>query len=196
MNRSFLLSIALLAAATGCKKSNTASVAQQPRSDACGLITKAEIQAIEGSPVTDTKPSKQSDGKFQYSQCFYTTAVFNMSVSLALTERDSASNSAVNPKEFWKDTFGRYEETHKEASEEEKEKKRSLSEEEQEERGRPPKKIERLGDSAWWTAGRTGGAIYILKDNAFLRISVGGPDTEEQKIERAKKLAAKALSRL
>ena len=196
MNRPFLLTIALLVAVTGCKKSKTTPVAPQTRSDACGLITNAEVQAIEGSPVTDTKPSQQSDGKFRYSQCFYTTEPFNMSVSLALTERDPASASAANPKEFWKETFGRYEETHKEATEEEKEKKRSLSEEEKEERGQPPKKIERLGDSAWWTAGRMGGAIYILKDNAFLRISVGGPDTEEQKIERAKKLAAKALSRL
>jgi hypothetical protein len=196
MSRHFLLTITLLVAVTGCKKTNTTSVVQQTRSDVCGMITNAELQAIEGSPVTETKPSQQADGKFRYSQCFYTTELFNMSVSLALTERDPASDSARDPKEFWKETFGRYEETQKEATEEEKEKKRSLSEEEREERGQPPKKIEHLGDSAWWTASRTGGGIYVLKDNAFLRISVGGPDAEAQKIERAKKLAAKALSRL
>jgi hypothetical protein len=195
MNRLFLLTITLLVAVTGCKKSNTTSVAPQTRTDACGLITNAEVQAIEGSPVHETKPSQTSDGKLRYSQCFYTTELFNMSVSLALTERDPASDSAVDPKEFWKETFGRYE-TQKEPTEEEEEKKRSLSGEEQEGRGQPPKKIEGLGDSAWWTAGRMGGAIYVLKNNAFLRISVGGPDTEAQQTERAKKLAAKALSRL
>jgi hypothetical protein len=41
-----------------------------------------------------------------------------------------------------------------------------------------------------------GGAIYVLKDNVFIRISVGGPESEESKIEKSKALAAKALSRL
>ena len=196
MNRHFLLAITLLVAMSGCKKSNPMSVAQQTRSDACGLITSAEVQAVEGSPVKDTKPSQQSDGKFRYSQCFYTTEVFNMSVSLALTERDLASDSARDPREFWKDAFGRYEETQKEITDEEREKKQSLNEEEEEARARPPKKIEGLGDSAWWTAGRVGGAIYVLKNNAFIRVSVGGTGKEEEQMERAKKLAAKALSRL
>jgi len=119
-----------------------------------------------------------------------------MSVSLALTERDPASDSARDPREFWKDAFGRYEETQKEITDEEREKKQSLNEEEEEARARPPKKIEGLGDSAWWTAGRMGGAIYVLKNNAFLRVSVGGTGKEEEQMERAKKLAAKALSRL
>jgi hypothetical protein len=154
------------------------------------------VQAIEGLPVKDTKPSQQSDGKFRYSQCFYTTEVFNMSVSLALTERDPASDSARDPREFWKDAFVRYEETQKEITDEEREKKQSLNEEEEEARARPPKKIEGLGDSAWWTAGRVGGAIYVLKNNAFIRVSVGGTGKEEEQMERAKKLAAKALSRL
>jgi hypothetical protein len=196
MNRHFLFAITLLVAVTGCKKTNTTSVAQQTRSDACALITSAEVQAIEGLPVKDTKPSQQSDGKFRYSQCFYTTEVFNMSVSLALTERDPASDSARDPREFWKDAFGRYEETQKEITDEEREKKQSLNEEEEEARARPPKKIEGLGDSAWWTAGRVGGAIYVLKNNAFIRVSVGGTGKEEEQMERAKKLAAKALSRL
>jgi hypothetical protein len=199
MNRHFLLAITLLVAVTGCKKSSiSTSVAQQPRSgDVCGLITNAEVQAIEGSPVKETKPSQQSDGKFRYSQCFYTTEVFNMSVSVALTERDPASDSARDPREFWKETFGRYEETKKETSEEDKAKKQSLNEQEQEERGRqPPKKIDGIGDSAWWTAGRMGGTIYVLKNNAFLRVSVGGPGKEEEQLERAKKLTIKAVSRL
>jgi hypothetical protein len=196
MNRHFLFTITLLVAVTGCKKSKTTSVPQQTRSDACGLITSAEVQAVEGSPVKDTKPSQQSDDKFRYSQCFYTTEVFNMSVSVALTERNPTSASAQDPREFWKDTFGRYEGTQKEITEEEKEKKRSLNEEEEEARARPPKKIDGVGDSAWWTAGRMGGSIYVLKNNAFLRISVGSPGKEEEQIERAKKLAVKALSRL
>jgi hypothetical protein len=65
-----------------------------------------------------------------------------------------------------------------------------------EERGRPPKKIEGVGDDAFWSANRMGGALYVLKDNVFIRISIGGPEPEESKIEKTKALAAKALSRL
>jgi hypothetical protein len=60
----------------------------------------------------------------------------------------------------------------------------------------PPKKIDGIGDEAYWTAGRIGGALYILKDDTFIRISVGGRDKEETKIDKSKALAEKALRRL
>ena len=41
-----------------------------------------------------------------------------------------------------------------------------------------------------------GGALYVLKNNVYIRISVGGPDSEESKIKHCKALAEKALSRL
>jgi len=56
--------------------------------------------------------------------------------------------------------------------------------------------IDGIGDEAYWTAGRIGGALYILKDDTFIRISVGGPDKEETKIDKSKALAEKALLRL
>ena len=39
-------------------------------------------------------------------------------------------------------------------------------------------------------------ALYALKKRAIVRVSVGGPDTEDVKIEKSKKLAHKALKRL
>jgi hypothetical protein len=41
-----------------------------------------------------------------------------------------------------------------------------------------------------------GGALYVLKNDVFIRVSVGGPDSEEIKINHCKALAGKALSRL
>jgi len=192
MNRYFLFAIILLIAVAGCQKTKNKS--SRTNIDACSLITSDEVQKIEGSPVKDVKPSANSDGSFRISQCFYTTETFAQSVSLAVTERDPASDKARDPKAFWKDTFGRYASSVKE-QEGDEEKKKSLGEKE-EERGAPPKKIEGVGDDAWWSANRMGGAIYVLKDNVFIRISVGGADKEEAKIERSKALAAKALSRL
>jgi hypothetical protein len=43
---------------------------------------------------------------------------------------------------------------------------------------------------------RFGGVLYVLKGDAFISISVGGPDTEETKINKSKTLAQKALQRL
>jgi hypothetical protein len=74
-------------------------------------------------------------------------------------------------------------------------KKKSLGGQE-DEKAVPPKKIDDLGDAAYWTANRMGGALYVLKNNAFIPISVGGPDQEEAKIDQSKALAQKALSQL
>ena len=192
MSRYFSLAIVIIAVLTGCQKSKTDSV--QAKIDACSLITSDEVQKIEQSPVKDVKPSENSDDSFRFSQCFYTAETFSQSVSLAVTQRNSDSSKARDPKAFWKDTFGRYA-GHANENGDDKEKKKSLGDAD-EERGAPPKKIDGVGDDAWWTANRMGGAIYVLKGNVFIRISVGGSDKEEAKIERSKALAAKALSRL
>ena len=195
MTRYLLFGTVVIAGLAACQKTKTAS-SSKPEANitACSLITNDEVAKIEGSPVTQVKPSESSDESFRFSQCFYTTQVFSKSVSLAVTQRNLTSDKAKDPKTFWKETFGRYEGRLKEAEGDE-EKRKSL-EEKGEEGAVAPKKMEGLGDDAWWTANRIGGAIYALKNNVFIRISVGGPDSEESKKERSKALAQKALSRL
>ncbi|HXP35669.1 MAG TPA: hypothetical protein VN827_08990 [Chthoniobacterales bacterium] len=190
-----VFSIGLLATLASCQKSETtAGSAKGPKIDPCGLITNEEVQAIQGSPIRNVKGSEQSDGSFRIAQCFYNAETFNKSVSLAVTQSDPASAKARTPKDFWKETFGRYEGEAKE-DKGDQEKKESLREQD-EEKGRPPKKLDGIGDSAYWTANRMGGALYVLKNDVFIRVSVGGPESEEAKINRCKALAEKALSRL
>jgi len=190
-----VFSIALLATLASCQKSKTDSAAsKRPKIDACTLITREEVQAIQGSPVRDAKASEQSDGSFRVGQCFYSAETFNKSVSLAVTQSDPASAKARNPKDFWKETFGRYDGKTKEEKGDD-EKKESLREQD-EEKGRPPKKIEGVGDAAYWTSNRVGGALYVLKNDVYIRVSVGGPESEDALINRCKALAEKALSRL
>ncbi len=196
---------------TGCKRSITtqlpsgspaaASPANQQSGEAyfdvCGLITKEQIEAVMGSPIKETKSSGRSDGALRISQCFYTAAEFSKSVSLAVTQGDPSAKRS--PKDLWKEIFGRYEGELK-ASEADKEKKESLRGQArargEEETSVPPKKIEGIGDEAFWTSNRFGGALYVLKKDVFIRISVGGPDKEETKIDKSKALAEKALQRL
>jgi hypothetical protein len=195
-----VLAIISLAALVSCQKSKTAATppSNRPKIDACSLITKEEAQSLQGSPIKDVKASENADGAFRVAQCFYTAETFNKSVSLAVTQTNPASPQAGNPKDFWKSTFGRFEGETKEekGDKEKKESLRERGEEEERERGLPPKKVDGIGDAAYWTANRMGGALYVLKNDVFIRISVGGPEGEEPMINRCKALAEKALSRL
>jgi len=190
-----LLACFVLFIGGGCRKVGT-STDQGPSRDrgACALLTPSEIEAVVGSPIKDTKPSEHADGTFRVTQCFYTAETFSKSVSLSLTEPDPRSSTKRSPKEYWKQTFGRFE-GKKEEEEGDAEKRKSLQEKE-EEPAVPPKKIDGVGDVAYWTATRVGGSLYVLKNDAFIRLSIGGADTEQVKMEKCKKLAQEALGRL
>ena len=56
-----------------------------------------------------------------------------------------------------------------------------LSRREDEERKVPPEKIDGVGEEAYWSGTRFGGALYVLKKNFIVRVSVGGGDKEEIK---------------
>jgi hypothetical protein len=196
--RALAVALVFLLTLNGCKKSTEEAgpPSKRDKINACELITNAEVQAIQGSPIKEVKPSEQSDGSFRIAQCFYTAETFNKSVSLAVTQGDPASATPRNPREYWKETFGRYEGEAKEEKGDE-EKKKSLREREgEEEKGRPPKKIDGIGDAAYWAANRMGGALYVLKKDVYIRVSVGGPEAEDAMIKRCKALAEKTLSRL
>jgi hypothetical protein len=70
-------------------------------------------------------------------------------------------------KEFWDQNFERSEEA--------------------EEKSRPPVRVEGVG---------VAGSLYVRKGDAVLRVSVGGPGTETEKLAKSKRLALKALRRL
>lgn len=53
-----------------------------------------------------------------------------------------------------------------------------------------------LGDAAVWSGDAAAGALYVLRGDTVLRVSVGGAGTADEKIARSKKLAARALKRL
>jgi hypothetical protein len=195
---------------TGCKKPasvqpslNSQSASRQESGsadffDACSLLEKKEIEAIQGSPIKETKSSASSDGGFRVSQCFYTAEEFSKSVSLAVTQNDPISPGKRSPRDFWKEIFGRYagDAKERERTQEKKENLGDQGRKEEREESIPPKKIDGLGDESYWTGGRLGGALYVLKNDKFIRISVGGPHKEETKIDKSKALAQKALRRL
>jgi hypothetical protein len=161
--------------------------------DACTLIRKKEVEAVQGSPINETKSSERSDGDFRVSQCFYTADEFSRSITLEVFQKHPTDASKRSPIEFWNHTFARYRES-KEG--EKKEAERRGSREGEEGEGVPPRKLKGLGDEAFWVSNRFGGTLYVLKEKAFISISVGGTDSEEVKIDKSRKFATKALRRL
>ncbi|MGB8511018.1 MAG: DUF3558 family protein [Pyrinomonadaceae bacterium] len=152
-------------------------------SDACALISAAEVEAVQNDKVANAQGSTRADGPFASSQCFYTAENFANSVSFELNRRRPGDAKKNAIKEFWR---GRFHEKRKDEEEEEEEK----------EGGGEPRAVAGVGDEAFWLGNDKAGALYVLKKDAFVRVSVGGPGASDVKIEKSKKLAAYALKRL
>jgi hypothetical protein len=163
----------------------------------CSLITNEEVGAIQHATITDAKSSAGISGGMLMSQCYYSAREPNMSVSLTLLEHNPQDASAPDANNFWRESIrhvsGENEEVEKSSEGKEK---GHQEEREEKEKVIPPKKIDGIGQEAYWSGTRFGGALYVLAKDAILRISAGGPDNEEAKIEKSKKLAEKALARL
>ena len=183
-------------AASSSSVANTASpapaVPAQAKIDACALLTSKEIEAVQGQPLKETKLSGQSTGGFSMSQCFFTLPTFTNSISLLVAQKGEGS-SAQDPREFFRERFHEKTEGEKER---ERERDKKKAGEEEEEEGSPPQKVTGIGDEAYWTGSRVGGALYVLKGHSYVRISIGGPADQATKIKKTKALAAKAVARL
>jgi hypothetical protein len=170
--------------------------------NACGLLTSQEIQSVQGESLKETKASGSAESGFSISQCFFTLPTFNNSISLAVTQKGDGAG-ARDPKEFWEETFEKDEDADRKSdkkSEKEREaetkKSRTKNDKEKEEEAASPLRIVGVGDEAFWTGSRVGGALYALKGNTYVRVSVGGKGDQQTKINRSKALARLALKRL
>lgn len=199
MPRSFLItSSIILIALAGCSKPRDAEVAPaetaatpQPsfrQIDACSLLTSAEIESMQGEAVTGTTPSGGALRGFPSTQCVFVTVTPVNSVSLVITQT-GAKSAGRSVRDFWKETFQRGEAPEKEAGE-------KKDGEEEDEKKSPPQKVDDLGDEAFWMGTQVSTALYVLKGDSFLRISVGGAGDQAAKLEKSRKLAAFALRRL
>jgi hypothetical protein len=155
----------------------------KPRVDACSLINTQEIESVQGESVKETKLSGQSTGGFSISQCFFTLPTFTNSISLMVAQKGEGTD-ARDPKDFWRSTFH-----------DKKEKARKRKKGEEKEDSAPPQRVFGIGDEAFWMGNQVSGALYVLKGNSYVRISIGGPSNEASK-GRSKSLAQKAIARL
>ncbi len=163
--------------------------------DVCGLIKNEEIEAVQGSPVKEAKSTGRSNRGLQMGDCFYMTMEFSRSIDLSVTRSDPDSPTKGNLKDVWRKTFGGGQEKEREDDRQKSESLRDQSRERGEEESKA-KKIEGIGEEAYWMSTRVGGALYVLKKDAFIRIGIGGADNDETRLNKSKLLAEKALARL
>ena len=195
---------------SGSPSAAQVATAVKPKIDACAMLNSKEIETVQGEAVRETKLSGQAGGGMQISQCFFTLPTFSNSISLLVAQKGDGAG-AKDPKEFWRETFqkGAAEEKEREREREREKKDRDKDKkdfdkdkkargrgEEEEEEGTPPQKVSGVGDDAYWTGSRVGGALYVLKGNAYLRISIGGSGDQTSRINKSKTLAQKAIARL
>ena len=106
---------------------------------------------------------------------------------MRVTQRDADAPGKRRTKDFWRETFGQ-------SSGEEREHDRDARENEEERQITPPQKVDGIGDEPYWSA--AGSALYVLKKDVIIRISIGGMDNEETKIKKLTTLVNKALQHL
>ncbi len=178
-----------LAGVTSALQKVTHDSGRQAKPDACAVLTSADVQKVQGDPVQETKPSTQPAGGLVMSQCLFRAANPSKSVSVAI-----ALPGSTSPRAFWQKQFP----SAKPSSQEKAEKKQAAEskEEEKEEESTRPRSIAGIGEQAYWVGSPMVGALYVLKGNTFLRISVGGVRKEAARIEKSIALARLALKHL
>jgi len=166
-----------------------ASAASQPpaakKPDACALLADADVRTVLGLTVKERQPGTQQARGLLLSQCYLGTGT-SRSVSIAVAGNTRSGGKTVTPRAFWRDQFHDRDER---ASERKGEKR----EQEGETEARP---IRGVGDEAFWSGTRVAGALYVLRGNTFIRVSVGGISDEKERIEKSRQLAVTALARL
>jgi hypothetical protein len=149
--------------------------------NACGLLRSSDLQRVQGEQLKDATPSDRVEGGLHVAQCFFSLPTSSKSVALTLMMRNSGPNGR-DPREFWNETFHR-----------DKERREKDSESEENEAAEA---IRGIGDEAFWSGNRFGGALYILKGNTLVRLSIGGKDNQETRIRKSKVLAQTVLRHL
>ena len=185
-----------------------------PKSATCALLSNGEIKAVQGEEPADAQGSEHLTGSLSMSQCFYRLPTFSKSINLEVTRAaPDAQVAAVT--DFWHKSFGRAAVEEREQKREreergEREREKELERErasggvregghaEEEERGEGdegarPQRVAGVGDEAYWSGNPVSAALYVLKKDTIIRLSIGGPEDPSVKIKKAKTLAQKVL---
>ena len=163
--------------------------------DVCHLLTAEEVRSVQGEGFKETKASGGAENGLHISQCFFSLPTFANSVNVAVMEKGEGAG-ARDPREYWEQTFAKRLKGDGDKEREKRNEKSPPKDREEDEKVTAPQKVEGIGEAAFWTGNRVGGALYVLKHDSYIRVSVGGAGDQKTKIEKSKALARLALKRL
>lgn len=153
--------------------------------DACALIKKSEIAAVQGAQVHSMVPNAESNGGLVVSQCYFMVnsadGSKNLSVHLQVTQADPKGSNPKAVKDYWEKSFRTA--TVKSGAAANK-------------KGTEGESVAGIGEEAFWVGDNMMGVLYTLKKDKLIRLSVGGPHAPKTRLDKSKKLVAKALGRL
>lgn len=181
-----------------------AAGAPVPKSATCALLSDADLREVQGEEPTDAQGSEHLADGLVMSQCFYRLPTFGKSVSLEVVRAPSDAQSTGLVRDYWRRKFrrGADESGERERREREEESKREnanrqVSEggyhEREREEGTRTRRVAGVGDEAYWSGDERGGTLSVLKKDAVIGVSVGGPEEESEGIRKARALAEKVL---
>jgi hypothetical protein len=162
--------------------------------DACALLADSDVRAIVGVGVTERRPAAEQARGLLLSQCYLGTGTAK-SISIAIAGATRSGSGTVTPRAFWRAQFHGVDANAAERADAAHGPTQSGThdEPEHETRARP---IRGVGDEAFWSGTRVAGALYALRGDTFIRVSVGGIRDEPERIETSRRLAMAALGRL
>lgn len=183
-------------------QSNPIQPAKDQSFDACSMITDDEIEAVQGEAVKTAKNNSRISGSLLISQCFYELNDYSKSVSFEITQTAPDAAEKADLGKIWEEKFNKPIPVDNDRDEEEKNEGKTTTEKTLDEKGAnepdsggQPQAVS-LGDAAFRVGNRITNALYVLKNNRIIRISIGGADDQNVKLEKLKKAARSALNRM
>ena len=187
-----LVALSFAAISTACSKRETAPPPQsktaetteaqpaKPLVDVCSLLTAEEVASVQGEEVKDQKEFEALEDGLGIAECHFLIPGDTQAVRLRLVQAAGGANSG-DPRTAWKEGFA------PEVLAEKTSGRRKWE---------PPEAIPQLGEEAYWRGDSKNGALYVLKGNAYLRLTIGGREEKETKIKKCAALAEIALKRM
>jgi hypothetical protein len=188
-----------------------------PQSETCRMLSAEDVREVQGEAPQDAQGSEHLVGGLSMSQCFYRLPTFSKSINVELIRGEEGREGATL-EEFWALRFHpeavKKRELERELLEEqerelERQKERERAngqvregghkekEHEGEEEEPRPQRVAGLGEEAYWSGNQITGALSVLtRKNAIVRVSLGGPESRDEKIKKASALARKLLKQL
>jgi hypothetical protein len=152
--------------------------------DSCALIGGEDVRRILDAPIESTRPVTETARGVLLYQCYVSTGTAR-SISIAVAGPMQSGSRTVTPRQFWREQFHparRAGSAH-------------ARRESHEETG-AARPVRGIGDEAFWSGTRVAGALYVLRGDTFVRVSVGGIRTERERIEKSRQVASAALAHL